>query len=146
MVVVIADTSGLIASIDQDAPEHEGARKVLNQASVVVVPQLVLAELDHLVSRRFGKTLAARLLDSLIAQAERTRVHFAEADAAVLRTARAVQDQHADLRLDLTDAVITAVAREYMTASILTLDRKDFRAIRPLTGEPAFQVLPDDDW
>lgn len=144
MVVVVADTSGLIASIDLEAKEHTGAREVVNAASVLVVPQLVIAELDHLVSRRFGKKAAGRLLDSLIDHASRGRVHFAEADASMLRTARTVQDRHEALRLDLTDAVITAVAREYATTAILTLDRRDFRAIQPLTGEPSFQVLPDD--
>jgi hypothetical protein len=37
-----------------------------------------------------------------------------------------------------------ALAAEYRTCSVLTLDRRDFRAIRPLTPHPAFRLLPDD--
>jgi hypothetical protein len=40
--------------------------------------------------------------------------------------------------------VNVALAAEYRTCCALTLDCRDFRAIRPLTPHPAFQLLPDD--
>ena len=36
------------------------------------------------------------------------------------------------------------LAERYETDGVLTLDRRDFRAIRPLTGHKAFRLLPDD--
>jgi predicted nucleic acid-binding protein len=48
------------------------------------------------------------------------------------------------LELDLADAVNVALAEEYETDVVLTLDRRDFRAVLPLTGHKAFRVLPDD--
>ncbi|MFD3657369.1 hypothetical protein [Streptomyces sp. NPDC058620] len=36
------------------------------------------------------------------------------------------------------------LAEAYETEYILTLDRRDFRAVRPLTGHKAFRLLPDD--
>jgi len=51
---------------------------------------------------------------------------------------------NAGLDLDLADGVNVALAAEYRTCGVLTLDRRDFRAIRPLTPYPAFQLLPDD--
>lgn len=35
-------------------------------------------------------------------------------------------------------------AAEYDTDAMLTLDRRDFRAVRPLGRHKAFRVLPDD--
>ncbi|WP_236573092.1 hypothetical protein [Nocardia caishijiensis] len=55
-----------------------------------------------------------------------------------------VQGRYLALRLDLTDATNVALGERYETADILTLDRRDFRAIQPLTGHPAFRILPDD--
>ncbi len=52
--------------------------------------------------------------------------------------------QYADLELDLADALNVAVAADYRTNAVLTLDHRDFRAVRPLTSHDAFLLLPDD--
>ncbi|MFD2796704.1 PIN domain-containing protein [Promicromonospora vindobonensis] len=140
----MADTSGIIASIDTDAPEHAGARRVLDRASAVLVPPVVLAELDHLVTGRFGRRVAGTLLDTIIRQTASGRFIVTQLAAENLRAARAVQTQYDDLDLDLADAVIAVTAGDYSTNAILTLDRRTFRTIRPLTEEKAFRVLPDD--
>jgi uncharacterized protein len=66
----------------------------------------------------------------------------------ILDTARQVQRQYAsldlDLDLDLADAVNVGLAAQYRTDAVLTLDRRDFRAIRPLTPHKWFRLLPDD--
>ncbi|MFI2362837.1 type II toxin-antitoxin system VapC family toxin [Promicromonospora sp. NPDC019610] len=143
-MIVVADTSGLIAAIDTDSPEHEGARRVVDHASTILVPPLVLAELDHLVTQRFGRGAAASLMDEIVRQAESGRFIVTPLAVDVLRTARVVQARYDDLNLDLTDAVITVVARDNYTNTVLTLDRRGFRAIRPLTEDKAFRILPDD--
>jgi predicted nucleic acid-binding protein len=55
-----------------------------------------------------------------------------------------VQRQYASLDLDLADAVNVALAAWYRTYAILTLDRRDFRAMRPLTPHKWFRLLPGD--
>jgi len=45
---------------------------------------------------------------------------------------------------DLADAVNVALASDYDTDAILTPDRRDFPAVRPLGRHKAFRVLPDD--
>ncbi|MFC8796805.1 type II toxin-antitoxin system VapC family toxin [Promicromonospora sp. NPDC057138] len=143
-MIVVADTSGLIASIDTDAPEHEGARKVIDQASTVLIPPVVLAELDHLVTERFGRGVAGSLMDEIVRQTETGRFIVAPLAVDALRAARVVQARYDDLGLDLADAVITVVARDNYTNAVLTLDRRDFRTVRPLTEDKAFRILPDD--
>jgi predicted nucleic acid-binding protein len=61
-----------------------------------------------------------------------------------LGVAQFVRAQYSALDLDLTDAVNVALAAAYDTDVILTLDRRDFRAVRPLSHHKAFKILPDD--
>ncbi|MFC9898233.1 hypothetical protein ACFVMC_31475 [Nocardia sp. NPDC127579] len=61
-----------------------------------------------------------------------------------IAVAQSVRDAYESLDLDLAAAVNVALADRYDTVAILTLDRRDFRAIRPLTDAPSFQILPDD--
>lgn len=116
----------------------------MDTAGLVVVAPPVFAELDHSVAGRFGKDAAGAVVDQLLRQARAGRYVVAECGADVLADARSVQRKYRDLQLDLTDAVVTVVAREYVTDAVLTLDRKDFRTIRPLSNHHAFRVLPDD--
>ncbi len=143
-MIVIADTSGIIASIDRSCRDHKQAREVMDAAGLVVIAPLVFAELDHLVSRRFGQQAAGAVIDQLLTHARSGRYAIGETGADVLSDARLTQRRYRDLDLDLTDAVITVLAREYATDAVLTLDRKDFRTIRPLSPHDAFRLLPDD--
>lgn len=61
-----------------------------------------------------------------------------------LGAARSVRIRYRSPDLDLADAVNVALAADYDTDAILTLDRRDFRAVRPLGRHKAFRVLPDD--
>jgi predicted nucleic acid-binding protein len=44
----------------------------------------------------------------------------------------------------LADAVNVALAARYETDTLLTLDRRDFRALCPLSRHRAFRLLADD--
>ncbi|MEV6554774.1 PIN domain-containing protein [Nocardia sp. NPDC051756] len=143
-MIVIGDTSALVAAFDTDHSEHEGARAALAAAALTVVCPLVLLEIEHIVTRDFDRHTVGVVHDWLLAQEPLGRVAVAPLPSEHLRKARRVQDRYADLRLDFTDAVNVVLAAEYETDVILTLDRKDFRAIRPLTGAEGFRVLPDD--
>ncbi|WP_412775319.1 VapC toxin family PIN domain ribonuclease [Streptomyces violaceus] len=61
-----------------------------------------------------------------------------------LGAARSVRVRCRALGLDLADAVNVALATDDDTDAILTLDRRDFRAVRPLGRYGAFRELPDD--
>ena len=110
----------------------------------MIVSPLVLAEVDHWAEVRFGTRARQAILDNIIAQALRMRFQVPEVSPDALKLAREVQRRYADLDLDLADAVNVTLAADYRTDAILTLDRRDFRAIRPLTPRKAFRVLPDD--
>jgi uncharacterized protein len=143
-VIVVADTSGIIASSDRNAPESAMCREILQQAGTIVISPLVLTEVDHLAKARFGSKARTAIMDFVIAQARQMRFQIAETGIEILETARLVQKQYASLDLDLADAVNVGLAAQYRTDAILTLDRRDFRVVRPLTPHKWFRLLPDD--
>jgi predicted nucleic acid-binding protein len=143
-VILVADTSGLIAASDKNSPESADCQAALAEAGTVLVSPLVLTEVDHLARARFGSDALSALIDFIVLQARRERFHVPEITVDLLEAARKVQRKYAGLDLDLADGVNVALAAEYRTCCVLTLDRRDFRAIRPLTPHPAFRLLPDD--
>ncbi len=143
-MIVIGDTSGLVSAFNADDPGQAAARSAFRRASVTVISPLVITEIEHIMSRNIDRSAAHAAIDWLLAQERNKRVLVPESAAPVLRRARIIQRKYAALRLDLADSVNVVLAAEYETDCILTLDRRDFRAIRPLTHHPAFRLLPDD--
>lgn len=143
-MIVIGDTSGLVAAFNVADPEHQAARTALREASATVVSPLVFSEVEHIITRNINRKTAYAVNDWLLEQERSMRILVPDVAAESLRTARGIQTRYTDLRLDLTDAVNVALAEQYDTETVLTLDRRDFRAMRPLTGHKAFRLLPDD--
>lgn len=143
-MIVIADTSGVIAAVNSADPEHEAARDSWRRAAVSVISPLVFAEIEHVMTSRRGRRAAFVVNDWLLEQDAMSRVEVADVSAEALRRARRVQDRYSKLGLDLADAVNVVLAEAYETTAVLTLDRRDFRAVRPLTEHESFLLLPDD--
>jgi uncharacterized protein len=143
-MIVIADTSGIIAASDRNARESATCQAILEEAGLVIISPLVLTEVDHLAKARFGSRAPTAIIDFVIAQARQLRFQIPAVGLEMLDTARSVQRQYADLDLDLADAVNVSLAAEYRTDAVLTLDHRDFRAMRPLTTHKWFRLLPDD--
>ncbi|MBF6210760.1 PIN domain-containing protein [Nocardia puris] len=143
-MILVADTSGIIAASDRNAAESVACRSVLQQAGTVIVSPLVLAEVDHLAKKRFGSAARTQIIDMILTQVERMRFLVPDVDRELLPLARSVQSRYAGLDLDLAVAVSVALAAKFRTEAVLTLDRRDFRTIRPLTQAKAFTLLPDD--
>lgn len=110
----------------------------------MIISPLVLAEVDHLAKARYGSTARTAIIDFILGQTSLTRFQVPSTGTQILDTARMVQRQYASLDLDLADAVNVALAAEYRTDTVLTLDRRDFRAVHPLTPHKWFRLLPDD--
>lgn len=143
-MIVIADTSGIIAASDRNAAEGADCQSILREAGTVVISPLVLAEVDHLAKVRFGSAARAQIIAFILSNARRLRFQVPEVSTEVLEAACAVRHRYASMDLDLADAVNVVLAAEFRTDAMLTLDRRDFRAVRPLTPHKAFRLLPDD--
>ncbi|MEU6098018.1 PIN domain-containing protein [Streptomyces sp. NPDC047079] len=145
-IIAIADTNGLYRLLDPNLTGHQEHRKALAATSHLVISPLVLAELDYLIATRAGarKALAAaRFIERNVA----TRRFEVPPVSTHLSAAIAVAEGYADADggkgIGLTDAMNVALAAAYRTDALLTTDHH-FRMVRPLTGHPAFRLLPDD--
>lgn len=105
---------------------------------------MVLTEVDHLAKARFGSRARTSIIDFIVGQLRQARFQIPETGLDTLTAARSVQQQYAGLDPDLADAVNVVLAGRYRTDAVLTLDRRDFRAISPLTPHKWFRLLPDD--
>ena len=143
-MIVVADTSGLIAALDEDHPTQRRAQQVLQTAGTVVISPVVLGEVDHVARRVLGARAAIALLDDISRWARAGRVVLPAVTADVVESAQAVRARYADLALDFADAVNVVIAAEYRTNALFTVDHRDFRAVRPLTAHPAFVLLSED--
>ena len=144
MIVVVADTSGLLAALDATHPDGSAARSCLDRAGTLVLSPVLLAEIDHVGSRVLGREAAIAAVDDLRRWARAGRVVLPEITADVLDEAQELRTRYADLTLDLADAVNVSLAASYRTNAILTLDHRDYRAIGPLSTHAAFTLLPAD--
>jgi predicted nucleic acid-binding protein len=136
--VIVADTSAIYASIDTDADEHAAAVDLLDNATAApLISPFVVAEVDCLLSTRFGPVIATRFLED-VANGAYELVDFQSGD---IGAAVGVVKRYAELNIGVTDASLVVIAARYGTTELFTLDERHFRAIQPLWGE-SFTILP----
>ncbi|WGP10766.1 PIN domain-containing protein [Streptomyces sp. SH5] len=147
-MIVIADTSGLLALYNSSDPDHLAARKTVDTCGLLVASPLVLTEIHQVASFRGGRRAADRILCSMSRWVREARLVLAPPTAEIIDTALAVRARYATLNLDLLDTVNVvnvALAAEYDTDTVLTRDIRDLRALRPLAGRYThFRIMPDD--
>ncbi|MEX2182820.1 MAG: PIN domain-containing protein [Chloroflexota bacterium] len=137
-MALILDTGPLLAALDRADPEHAACARLLMEATEdLVVPELVLAELDYWCSRRLSAEAWPVFLDDVLAGAYRIEAPT-HAD---LRRCRELQATYTDLGLGVVDASIVALAERLGEPKVATLDRRHFAAVRPI-HVPAFEIRP----
>lgn len=129
---LVADTGGLLRALAaraDDRPTWPEYASALRTASAIIVPALVLAEVDYFLreERRAMRKLVAEILDP------RTRYELEPVEPLDLVRALEIDARFASLRLGLVDGMVGAVAERRGVYRVLTIDRRDFGAI--LVGE-----------
>ncbi|MEV7784080.1 PIN domain-containing protein [Streptomyces sp. NPDC088106] len=144
--VVIADTNALYRLFTPKDPRHTTHREALARVGHLVVSPMVLTELDYLLTSRIGSGAAMNALDFIAGQTEARRFEIPETGPhlrAAMAVMRGYSETDGGAGVGLADAMNVALAAAFRTTSLFTRDRH-FRMMRPLTGEPAFRLLPDD--
>jgi predicted nucleic acid-binding protein len=127
-MALILDTGPLLAAIDAADPDHQACASLLTRASEdLVVPALVLAELDYWCGRRLGPGAWLTFLDDVIAGAFRVE----SPSRADLVRCRELQHEYADLDLGVVDASVIALAERSGEPKVATLDHRHFGVVRP---------------
>lgn len=136
-MALIADSGALY---DADDRHHAAVVAVIEEdAGPVVAPVAILAEIDYLLREYLGVDAELRFLEGVL-QGAYTLAPLLEPD---LIRCRELIAQYRDLDLGLADASVIATAERLKIHRILTLDERDFRAVRPHRGQP-FTLLPAD--
>jgi predicted nucleic acid-binding protein len=136
--MIVIDTSVVVAAMNRRDDHHGTVVEWMEQTSgPFITSPLVLAEMDFLVMRSGGIAAAQRLYDDFEAGAYRIEWW----PASIYDCIEVARDYRG---LGLADASLVAIAGRLGTTDIATLDERHFRKLRPLTGEPAFRLLPAD--
>jgi predicted nucleic acid-binding protein len=139
-VALIADSSGIYALYDKRDKHHRAVREVVGEEQGrIVIPTMILAEVDFLLRTRLGVDAEIRFLEGLSSGAF-TLEEFTGGDA--LRC-QSLLERYRDLDLGLADAAVIAAAERLKIPRVLTLDVRDFRTVRTSLGEPLI-LLPAD--
>ncbi len=137
-VALIADTSALLAYFDDSEPDHAAVAAAFDASpDPPVVSPYVVAELDYLVATRHGVAAELAVLDELAGGAW----ELASFGVEDLTRARSVISRYADQAIGVADASLVVLGSRYRSRTIVTLDRRHFDVVRPLTGG-RFNVLP----
>lgn len=138
--MILLDTSGLLAALDESQDRHEPAARALQSADgPLVLSPFVLAELDYLLHVRVG--LAAEI--SLLEEVARGAYQLEPFDAHDIAAATRTIERYRELGIGLADASIVVLASRYGVTDVLTLDERHFRALRGPNDRP-FRLLPAD--
>lgn len=139
---IIADTGGLLRALARTPdrqpsfPEYQSA---LISASRVIVPALVLAEVDYFLrdERAAMRKLVAEIFDP------GTRYEYEWPLPSDLIRALDLDAKFQDLHLGLVDGTVAALAERRDVYRVLTTDRRHFSALRvgPRLSR-TFELLP----
>jgi predicted nucleic acid-binding protein len=137
-VALVLDTGPLLAAIDAADPDHTRcAALIVDAREDLIVPVLVLAELDYWCHKRLGADVWIAFLDDVLAGAYRAE----PPSGADLRRCRELQATYLDLRLGVTDASVIALVERLDEPKVATLDHRHFGTVRPAHVE-ALEIRP----
>lgn len=126
---IIADTGGLLRALARTPnrqPSFPEYQTVLTSASLVIVPALVLAEVDYFLrdQRAAMRKLIAEIFDP------GTRYEYELPLPSDLVRALEFDAKFKGLNLGLVDGTVAALAERRQVYHVLTTDRRDFSALR----------------
>lgn len=136
--MIIADTSGLLALFNRREPAHEAVAAIVQlETEPLVVSPFVIAELAYLAGSRLGPEAELAILKELAGGA----YLLPPVGEKELLAAAGVIERYKDQEIGVADASLVVLADHFRTRSILTLDRRHFDVLRPLSGG-RFKLLP----
>jgi predicted nucleic acid-binding protein len=139
-MAIVADSGGIYGLYDRRDVHHAALRRAIEaERTEIVIPASSLGEIDYLLRVRLGNEALLQFLADIRDRAFRveclTTSDF-DRSAAILK-------KFESLNLGLSDAAVVAVAERLGTNVILSVDQRDFRAIRS-ASKKFFRLLPAD--
>lgn len=134
----IADTSFLFALVNKNDRYHQVcASAAITLQGSLIIPVTVLPEIAYLTSVRLGHHVMRQVMVNLAGPGWTLETATRED----LARSATLLDRYADSALDWVDSTLIALAERLNIPTILTLDHRHFRLIRPLHCI-SFDLLP----
>lgn len=138
--VLVLDTGPLLAALDSRDPDHDACASLITSAREdLVVPALVLAELDYWCHERLTSDVWLSFLEDALAGV----YVVASPTLRDLERCLEVQAQYKDLEVGIVDASVLALVERLGESKLATLDHRHFRALQPVHTQSLI-LLPDD--
>jgi len=125
-VALLLDTGALYAYYDRDDDWYARVRVLVEEdPGPLIVPAVVIPEVDHLLGERLGRKARHTFYRGL------TEGSYFVADLPkdLLPRAVEIERQYADLDLGFVDAAVLALAEHLDLGRLATTDRRDFSAV-----------------
>jgi hypothetical protein len=135
--VLLADTNIWLAAADRRSDRHRDCAQVLRNHPDLASPVPVIAETSWLILDRLGTgphlQFLRTIIDGHVEGIDLTRQDWQRSTELVAT--------YSDLRLDLMDASLAAIAERLTITTIATLNHRDFAVVRP-RHTAAFELIP----
>jgi predicted nucleic acid-binding protein len=132
--VITLDTSGILAALNRDDPDHTRALDALkSERGPLIVPVGILAEAGYMIEMDLGVTVLRQFLADV--EDGSFSLDCGESDMARIG---ALLERYEDLSLGFADACVIACA-ERNGGRVLTLDERDFV---PVAREGKISLVP----
>lgn len=139
-MALVLDTGPIVAALNRGDPDHARCAALLSGTEEeLVIPVLVLVEVDYWLSRLAGPAVRVGFVGDVVVGAYRLE-NLSELD---FTRAAELETTYADLALGLVDASVIATCERLGEAKVATLDRRHFSVVRPRHCR-ALELLPPD--
>lgn len=134
----LIDSGFLYAMLNRNDPHHGAVMQVVSLLDLpIYLPIPAITEVAYLLQKYVGTQAMADFVDGLAT----TQMQLIAPEADDYRRAAELVHQYRDVSLDLVDTVMVAIAERLNITTVLTVDQRHFRLIRPRHCS-AFDVLP----
>jgi predicted nucleic acid-binding protein len=137
-MALVFDTGPLLAALDAADPDHRRCVSLLSDTNEdLVVPILVLAELDYWCHQRLGAGAWISFMEDLLAGAYRLET----VTMTDLTRCHEIQTLYLDQDVGVVDASVMALVERLGEDRLATLDHRHFSVLRPV-HVGALELLP----
>jgi predicted nucleic acid-binding protein len=138
-LALVLDTSVLLAALDSADPDHKACAGLIATATEnLIVPALVLSELDYWCQKRLSNDVWLGFLDDLLEGA----YELAHPSRGDLERCHELQATYTELAVGIVDASILALVERLKESKVATLDHRHFATMRPRHLQ-ALELVPE---
>lgn len=137
-MAALVDAGFLYAMLNRRDPHHPDVLQVAQTLQApVYLPVPMVTEVTYLLQKYVGTQAMADFVEGLAS----TQMRLVTPEPDDYRRAAEIARRYEDAPLDFVDTLIVAVAERLEVTTILTLDQRHFRLVRPRHCE-AFEIRP----